>query len=368
MTAPSPRIDCAFPGGNIVVESISGDTVTLRQDLRTTTEWWFYWHFRVRGCAGRTLRFVFTDGDVFTARGPCFSADGRRWEWLGREVVADNAFSFAFPPSADEAYFSSGIPYTEANLAGFLAVRAGLPVVRDVLAISEHGRPVELLRLGCEDAADRRKIIVTARHHACEAVANFVMEGAMEFWGDPCDEAAVLRERVAFTLIPFMDKDGVEEGDQGKCRAPHDHNRDYTDSPFYASTRALMAQAELWPGKLDLVLDLHCPWIRGGRNEEIFFVEATPEAGPQTRRFSQVLADTQLGALVYNPAHYLASGVEWNTDSESCSGYFARRSSARLSTSVEFPYALAGGQTVSAGNAREFGRDLARAIAVYVGG
>ena len=35
------------------------------------------------------------------------------------------------------------------------------------------------------------------------------------------------RRNVEVLAIPFMDKDGVEEGDQGKNRKPRDHNRDY---------------------------------------------------------------------------------------------------------------------------------------------
>jgi hypothetical protein len=44
-----------FPGGNIVVEEITGDIITLRPDLRDTEGHWFYWYFEVNGAQGRTL-------------------------------------------------------------------------------------------------------------------------------------------------------------------------------------------------------------------------------------------------------------------------------------------------------------------------
>ena len=50
-----------FPGGNILVDSIDGATVLLRQDRRDCSEWWFHWSFPIRGAAGRTLRFLFDD-------------------------------------------------------------------------------------------------------------------------------------------------------------------------------------------------------------------------------------------------------------------------------------------------------------------
>ena len=48
-------IDTKYPGGNAIVESINGDTIHLRPDLRDTEGWWFYWNFKVSGVSGRTL-------------------------------------------------------------------------------------------------------------------------------------------------------------------------------------------------------------------------------------------------------------------------------------------------------------------------
>ena len=77
-----------FPGGNIVIDRVDGDTVYLHQDLRDTEVFWFYWCFRVRGAGQRTLTFVFTQGDVIGTRGPAVSLDaGRTWGWLGSEAV-----------------------------------------------------------------------------------------------------------------------------------------------------------------------------------------------------------------------------------------------------------------------------------------
>ena len=49
------KIDSDFPGGNIVVERIEGDTLVLCPDMRDTAGSWFYWAFRIRGAAGRRL-------------------------------------------------------------------------------------------------------------------------------------------------------------------------------------------------------------------------------------------------------------------------------------------------------------------------
>jgi murein tripeptide amidase MpaA len=42
--------------------------------------------------------------------------------------------------------------------------------------------------------------------------------------GADTPEGRLARERFRFLAVPFMDKDGVEDGDQGKNRRPRDHN------------------------------------------------------------------------------------------------------------------------------------------------
>ncbi|MCA9158780.1 MAG: hypothetical protein KDA72_10660, partial [Planctomycetales bacterium] len=54
-------VDCDFPGGNIVVDRLEGDHIYVHQDLRDTDRDWFYWYFRVKGAAGRTITVHFTD-------------------------------------------------------------------------------------------------------------------------------------------------------------------------------------------------------------------------------------------------------------------------------------------------------------------
>ena len=46
-------IDAAFPGGNILVTRIEGDTIQLGPDQRDSMLPWFYWYFRVTGASGK---------------------------------------------------------------------------------------------------------------------------------------------------------------------------------------------------------------------------------------------------------------------------------------------------------------------------
>lgn len=371
------RVDADFLGGNIVLERIEGDEVFLRQDLRDTEGWWFYWCFRVRGAAGRALTFRFTNENVIAARGPAVSLDdGASWTWLGMGTVEGESFCYEFPPEADEVRFCFATPYLEKNLSAFTARHAGNPhLASQTLCMTRKGRAVELLRVGRLDGACAQRVVLTCRHHACEMTANWVLEGILDTALGDDDDGAWLRRNVEMLVVPFVDKDGVEEGDQGKNRRPRDHNRDYDGGGIHPETTALRAFVPAWAqGRLRLALDLHCPWIRGGRNEEVHFVGIEDESQwSAVTEFSQMLETLGRGPIPYQAANNLPYGVEWNTSEnwgagKNCARWMFEQPGVVLAAGLEVPYANAGGVAVIPDTARALGGDIARALRVFLGG
>ncbi len=374
--APAGALSVAadFPGGNIVVEEIAGDTVRLRQDRRDTEGWWFYWCFRVRGAAGRNIHFEFTDGEPVGVRGAAFSLDeGVTWAWLEEPFTA-SSFEYAFPEGADSVRFSFGMPYTRRELDAFLARHAGNPCLRaDTLCDSRKGRNVERLHLGRPESEPRFRVLVTARSHACEMMASYAVEGLMEAALAEGADGEWLRTHAEILVIPFVDKDGVEDGDQGKNRRPHDHNRDYGPEGIYPETRALRAFVPEWSGGcLRVAMDLHCPWIRGGTNEYIYQVGSrSPENWEQQRRFAAMLEAARKGPLPYHASKDLPFGEAWNKAENYSAGLSGARwagtlEGVTLATALEIPYANAEGAEVNQETARAFGRDLAAALRRYL--
>ena len=370
-------IGTAFPGGNIIVERVEGDVVHLRPDLRDTEGWWFYWNFQVCGVAeGRMLTFDFGERSPIGVRGPAVSRDnGVTWDWLGAEQCAGSTFSYAFPQSGC-AWFASTIPYLESDLRAFVKKWSGssILVVED-LCESAAGRKVELLRAGCTEECPQFRALITARHHACETMANYVLEGILTAVLSDDEPGRWFQEHVEVIAVPFMDKDGVEEGDQGKNRRPHDHNRDYGGASIYSETAALKKRAGLWePGPLQIAFDLHCPYIRGKGNEVIYLVgSANGEMWANQRKFAEILERVNDSRLPYQTGDNLPFGEGWNTDENYGGGVsFARWAESiqgiKLSTTIEFPYANAGGKEVSQESARAFGTSVARALRNFLMG
>ena len=368
------QIETNFPGGNIIVEKIEGDTVSIRTDLRDTEGWWFYWCFRVRGAEGRTLTFNFSEGTPIGVRGPGVSLDeGATWEWLG-EQPGNKSFTYSFPADARSVRFSFGMPYTESQLNAFLNRIGDNPALKkETLCQSRKGRDVERLRIGKLKGEPQFRVLITCRAHCCEMMTSYVAEGLIEAALAADKDGKWFRKNVELLVIPFVDKDGVEDGDQGKNRKPRDHNRDFDANSIYPETRALQKFVPQWSaGKLPLTIDLHCPHIRGNFNEFIYLVgSAKPKIWEQQERFGNILERVQKGPLAYRATNNLPFGQAWNTTNNFTAGTSIGRwagelPGVKLATTIEFPYANALGGEVNANTARAFGNDLSHAIREYL--
>jgi hypothetical protein len=360
------KVDADFPGGNIIVDKIDGDKVAVQQDLRDTAGEWFYWQFRVRGAQGRTVTFQFSK-QVIGVLGPAFSLDqGASWDWVGRKAVQGNSFQYAFPADAKDVRFCVSIPYMETDLRKFVARHESSPNLKVVDHCgTSKGRRVERLHVGRLDGTAPIRIILTARHHACEMIASYTLEGVLEeALSDPW-----YKEKVEIAAVPFMDKDGVEDGDQGKNRKPRDHNRDYSGESLYASTRAMRDFAPKWSdGKLKLAMDFHCPTLRGPNNETTYFVgNENDNSWNRIQKLSELLEAGLTTPGIYRVKDNMPYGVGWNKASNFTQGLSFGRWAVDLAgnpagTTLEVSYANSNGVTITAASARALGRDLARAI------
>ena len=377
LTAAAYEIDDKLPAGNILVDKIAGDTAYVHQDQRGTVgESWFYWAFRVRGAAGRTVKFVFTDkgagGGPVGVRGPLVTTDGgKTFSYPLDGLSAKDGFTYVFPEGADEVRFYECHPYLLADWNAFLARQAadrGKKFETGVLCTSRKGAEVPKARFGCLTGTPKHRIFMSARHHCSETMASFVLEGmAGAFLAD--DELGRwLCANVELLMVPFADYDGAQAGDQGKKRAPHDHNRDYTEF-LYPETKAIADWVTAYDGHLDMFVDVHCPWIRGLYNEFLYTPWKHPDVVPNAaleKRCSELLEKLQCGSMRYKASDDLPFGVAWNKGANYAQGLSSIAWAAKnlkglkICRTYEVPFANANGAVVTPESCRELGRDLAK--------
>jgi hypothetical protein len=359
------RISSEFAGGNIKVISEEVGRITLEQELRDSEGWWFYWQFSAESERKQTLIFTMAGGDVVSPIGPAISADGIQWNWMPLEnALSNSTFQYDFS-AGEKVYFSFSIPYQLHHFEAFFT-RIGTysDVERRILTVSEGLRAVPLLRIGEPNA--ELQLMMTCRHHGCESTANYVLEGLIERVLTKPD--GWLRKKCLIHYIPFIDIDGVENGDQGKNRLPHDHNRDYIENSIYHSTRALTKYTE--EHKPIVAMDFHCPYKWGGANDHPFFVKHDEPVKTEIEKLAVKLRAatakrTETSAIQYSGLYDIEMGVDWNQPHGRSCAWMFERSGAKLYFSYEIPY-FGSDRPYTAASLRNFGMDFADSLEQYL--
>ena len=337
-----------------------GDHVVVDRDIRDSVGDRWYWHIRLRGRGPMTLRMG--RPDLVGGFGPAVSHDrGLTYRWLHARYAILRSFTIELDRRG-EVLVAPTLPYGPDHLSRYVGRRADL-VRTERLTRSEGGHDVPMLRL-TTDRPPRRRLVLTARHHACEAVGSHLLEALLDgFLHLRCDGVTWARG-TEVVAVPFVDVDGVRRGDQGKGRLPHDHNRDYGDSCRYEAVRALR-RASLFDDLPTIALDLHTPGLAGPLEERPFLV-ASGDHGDQER--VQAFADA-FGTSDDDRPEVMVFDEEWNSIRASgLRGFAAWARSHRtvtLATSIEYPNAVVRGQPVTSDVIRSFGRDTAAAVGQF---
>lgn len=370
--AQNVKITCDYPGGNVKVVKTAPGVAEVAPDLRDTPSYWFYWNFDAKSDAPGKVRFLFPEKrKTISAQGPCVSTDGgKTWRWLGKggtrfietegNTEKRDSFEWTFTKAGETVRFAQGFPYQKADFDRFLAAIKDKVQVGS-LTKTRKGADVPMLTIG-KEAPGKKAVLLTARHHACEAIASFVWEGFVEevLSDSPC--GIEFRKKYVLYAVPFVDFDGVEAGDQGKNRAPHDHNRDYgLAKPLYPEVAALMKLCA--EKKLFIALDLHAPSVRTDIHESFYLAGVK---SPENQKISNVFLGwlhREIPAECFRTLHFGGkSFMKVSGDrGVAFSSYFPTQPSVAYGMTIEIPYANSNILYDSA-VAKEYGRGVCRAI------
>lgn len=360
-----------IPAGNIKVVSINGHDIELDVERRDTAGDWFYWCFQGKFPEKGIYRFHFVEGSRVGTRGPAVSRDGgKNWSWLCPHLhESDRDFEFTCQEEGEELLFCQAMQYLQRDWERFLAEFSTHPaLLPGTLCRSRKSREVEMLTI--REASPQYSLLLTSRHHAGEMMATHAMEGFLRAVLADDSFGRTFRQHIAVFAVPFVDKDGVEEGDQGKNRIPHDHARDYQLPGLYPETAAL--RALLLREKPAFVLDLHCPWLRGVPNETSYMVGiGIPQMDREMERFADYLEAEQVPQAPYFKRDNIPFGSSWNTAQNYTQGRTIRHYAATLpfvrnTQAIEIPFANFGAVTVDRNAMLAYGASIARAACRYL--
>ena len=365
------EISNQLPAGNIHVLEIKDHSVLMEQEQRDSLNDWFYWKFKAVFKETGKWHFKFAKPNKVGTRGPAVSLDrGKTWQWSPDSRLSDREFTYDCK-GPGEVWFCQGLPYLQQDWERFTAEFSGHPAATfSTLCRSRKGRNVELLEV-CEGTPPLT-VVLTARHHCQEMSASMVMEGILRQVFADDENGRDFRRKIRLFVVPFTDKDGVEDGDQGKGRAPRDHGRDYAGKHIYPETAAIRSLIER--EKPFLVMDLHAPWIFGLHNENPYLVENRNQRFfPEVERFAGLMESEAPACAPFLASDTLHWGTGWNTeanyDGKSGIGSGLNLTTAcgqypfiRLAVTMEIPFANFREKTVTKAEFLQYGAALARTI------
>ncbi len=353
-----------FEGGNGIVK-IKGDSVWIKPDLRDTEGDWFYWNVAFTAQKDGLFTFILPDGKI-PSFGPAVSYDsGNNWSWL-YNTRHNKPSSFQLNLKENQSVrLSIGFEYTLADWKKFIKKWDKNPAVKqDTLYISKKNEAAPLVYLKGKTKKAKKKIVITARHHACEMMANYVMEGLM---------TEILRhpkkwlDNYEFMIVPFVDFDGVQAGDQGKGRYPRDHNRDYSGESIHPSTKKLRQIIPAWADEnLAAAIDIHCPALVDWEHERLHIMGSKNERIAKAEiNFSEILhKQTFKSPLVFPEEGVMLFGYSWNNDKLEYKGDSFKSWIQKafpcipLTVTFEVPYSINTDTQVTPEKLHVFGQDI----------
>jgi len=262
---------------------------------------WF--HVQVSGLAGDTLRFVWDLADITLGNReelallrPVLRADGGPWTRAeavepvrlpdGRRQV-----HFAHTGGADTVAAALCYPYASVHLDATLAELRGA-WERSPIGITGEGRTLERLRLAGAEGP-RPGVYLMARQHAGETPGSWVLDGVLRFLASDDAVAREIVDSLDVWVAPFVDLDGVVNGDYGKDALPWDFNRAWESLAMRPEVHALQRDLQRFAEHCAprLVVDLHAP----GHCTGDIYLQLPREQRPSAqqdgaKRFAELLA------------------------------------------------------------------------------
>lgn len=345
------KIHKDFSGGNIKILEQNGNVIKLDNELRDTRiKDWFYWAFCVENAEGETLKFEFPPVRV-GYYGPAVSYDLENWEWLGE--CEENTFIYTFKEGENRVYFAHNMLYHPKRFYS-LADELGLEVSEFCKSRKDRSVPSVVIGEG------NRIIILMARHHACESTGSYVLEGVVrELVQNPLPDSKVI-------VVPFVDFDGVVDGDQGKARIPRDHNQDYIvgEDSIYPEVSCLRKLAD--KGVL-YAFDFHSPYHAGDESDTVFMCLKRHEKMPEYNRFAEIFERyIDETTLKYKKENNMPPDYLWNSSNVNTSScYMNDVGKAKISISLETMYFGTKDNIFETEKAVNLGKAFAKALKEY---
>jgi murein tripeptide amidase MpaA len=254
------QISAAFDSGNIRLIATQGDRIDLEIVKDHESDFYQWFHFRAAGVRGKklTFRILNAGGSAYPDGWPGYrtrvSTD--RQSWTTTETrYADGVLEFDWTGEADAAWFAYFAPYSMERHHDLVARIAAMPgVTTRQLGATLDGRPIDCLTMG----DGPKPVWLYARQHPGETMAEWWMEGALDWLTDPDNEdAQALRGKATLHIVPNMNPDGSARGHLRTNAVGTNLNREWHEPTPERSPEVLAVRNAMDETGVAFAMDVH---------------------------------------------------------------------------------------------------------------
>ncbi len=344
-----------------------------------TESLWF--HLECAGAGNRRIRFAWVNAHVCLGTGsaeamanvrPVVRLGNGDWERIEEVEVVERRLgghyvTFRTPRRCHRAAVAFCYPYGPEELQGTLKEVGGR---WEVEAIGLTGEGRQLVRLHA--SPDRRRrgrpgAYVAARQHAGETPGSWVLDGIVR--AVAAEQPAGPLRGIEWWVVPFVDLDGVVNGDYGKDSFPIDLNRAWAAMPMRPEVAAIQRDMQYFAeGRARrFVLDLHGP---GGGETRIYQMHCRKDRPRAQREAARRFNEMFCAEIPEQPTERLGVvptyGTRWDLR-HNLSSWAWDELGKTLGVTIETAYQpMNDGQWQGRDDYREIGGRIARAAAAFL--
>ena len=259
------KIDADFENGNVEILEINDSLQKIffqpaLINSNNTTRCWFYFKVRDIDTSQKTVLTVKTTQVYIAPDYPVYSYDNKKWNRLKTDSIVGNYKYYSHKFSSDSFWFATGYPYTYSRMLNMVEKLSIFNFVdTSTLCNSEAGLRVPLVSISEDTSKADYMMWIIARQHAFESVANYFLEGMIDFLSDTISDAVYFRRKIRTFVVPMMDVDNVWRGASGRMQKPVDFNRDWTDTSYWNAVKTVKSKIFFYSKKYEYLVfvDVH---------------------------------------------------------------------------------------------------------------